>query len=141
MRYLRLTPDVPGELGDETRLDASTHPPRVDLFHLDFTNWSGDDLIECFPCFAVTPKLAVALRASGLSGFSLAPMVTTVNPMQAEVSPGRVVPPFERLLVTGVAGRDDAGTDARHVLVVSARLWSVLSAFAVVHCEPAPWTP
>jgi hypothetical protein len=139
--YLGLEPEVPGELGKQTRLDATMHPPRVDLFHLDFTNWGGDDLVECFPCFAVTPALAAALRASGFTGFSLVPMVTTMNPVQAELRPGTVVPPFERFMVSGRAGKDDAGTDARHVLVISDRLWSLLAGFAMNHCETERWSP
>jgi len=136
--FRRLMPEVPGELGDQARLDATTHPPRVERFHLDLTNWLGDDLVEVFPCFAVTQRLADALRSSGFTGYELASMVTTVNPDQREFDPGIVVPEFKRLLPTGRAGADDFGTDERHHLVVSRRCWDLLRRFAVAHCDPVP---
>jgi hypothetical protein len=139
MSYLTLKPDVPGDLGAQTQLDSSTHPPIVGVFHLDVTNWSGDDLVECFPCFAVTPALAAALDQAGLTGYSLSEMITTVNPDQHRINPNRRVPCFLRLVVDGKAGRDDAGVDSRHYLVVSDRLWALLRRFEISVCESTPW--
>jgi len=139
MSYRSLTPDVPGEMGNRTELDPSTHPPTVAVFHLDVTNWSGDDLVECFPCFAVTPALAAALQRAGLTGYSLTEMTTTANADQREINPERRVPRFQRLVVTGRAGSDDAGIDSKQHLVVSDRLWALLQRFRLNACEFTPW--
>lgn len=136
--FRRLMPEVPGELGDQTRLDVTTHPPRVDVLHLEFTNWLGDDLVAAFPCFAVTRRLADALRLSGFTGYELASMVRTVNPDQQAFQPGVAVPEFERLVLTGRAGEDDFGIDPRHHLVVSERCWNLLRRFTVAHCATVP---
>ena len=139
MRFIRLTPDVPGDLGDRTQVDASTRPPGVLALHLDVTNWSGDDLVECFPCYAVTPRLAAALIRSGARGFELREMLTSVNPDQREVNPDRRVPNFRWLYVSGRAGRDDAGLDAQGHLVVSDRLWALLQTYQLSACDNTPW--
>lgn len=135
MKFFRLAPEVPGELGDSTDLDSTTHPPVVGHFHLDVTNWSGDDLVECFPCFAVTPALAAALHVAPMSGCALGPMETTINEDQVELYPDLRVPSFARLLVTGRAGVDDAGVDAEQSLVISDRFWRLLRAFRLEDCE------
>jgi len=140
MTFLRLTPDVPGELGERTRLDPSVHPPRVDTFHFDVSNWFGDDLVECFPCFAVTPTLAATLESAHLSGYSIGEMVTTENSDQRELHATRRAPTFRRLVISGIAGRDDAGIDAAHDLIVSARMWALLQRFNVSRCDAAPWS-
>ena len=139
MKFFSLTPDVPGELGEHSKLDTSTHPPRVDVFHLDVTDWSGDDLIECFPCFAVTPRLAAALQRAGMSGCSFTRMRTTVNQDQIEQNPVCQVLQFKRLIVVGSAGLDDAGVDASHQLVVSERLWALLQNFSIRECDVSSW--
>lgn len=139
MNFFQLAPDVPGDLGDATHVDASTRPPTVLRLHLDVTNWSGDDLVECFPCYAVTPRLADALRRSSASGVDLRPMVTSVNPDQREINPERRIPQFVWLHVNGLAGRDDVGLDAQGHLVVSGRLWTLLQSFQLSACDSMPW--
>ena len=139
MTFISLEPEVPGELGSETQLDAATHPPVVERLHLDLTNWLGDELVECFPCFAVSRRLADALQHSGLSGFSLTTMKTTVNPDQQELNPVQDHPDFQRLMVSGQAGIDDLGLDPSFVLVASPRMFLLLQEFSLKHCDREPW--
>lgn len=64
-----LSPEVPGEMGPESVLDSSVHPPVV--HHLSLVlmpGASGDDLAETWPCYVVTDRLATAIDGSGLSG-------------------------------------------------------------------------
>jgi hypothetical protein len=56
-----LCPEVAAELGGNTVMDAFAHPPKVSRLHLRFMGWLGDDLLETFPCFLVTSRLAKAL--------------------------------------------------------------------------------
>ena len=139
VNFLELRPEVPGELGDQSRLDASVHPPRVEWLHLNLTNWGGDDLLEVFPCFAVTPELASTLRSAGLTGYSLVPMKTTVGYPATELHPDLQAPVLQRLLVNGRAGHDDVGLDPSGKLIVSARCWDLLRAHRMEDCEAWPW--
>ena len=74
-----------------------------------------------------------------MTGYSFGPMRTTVNPDQRDVNPNRQVPQFRRLIVSGRAGQDDAGVDASHELVVSERLWDLLSRFNMKACDVDAW--
>lgn len=139
MSFVVLDPEVSGELGDQSILDTSTHPPVVERFHLDVTNWLGDDLVECFPCYAVTPRLETALGEAGLSGFQFAKMTTTANSDQGELNPDTTVPELRRLIVGGLSGRDDLGMDTDHRLVISARALAVFKRFSLQHCDMEPW--
>src|SRR6476660_8794270 len=65
-----LAPEVAGGWGERTVADTSTHPPRVTALHYQFDGWLGDELLESFPCYIVTRRLAHALTAAGLSGFN-----------------------------------------------------------------------
>ncbi len=139
MNFFRLTPDVPGELGVMSQLDTSIHPPDVSAFHLEISNWSGDDLVECFPCYAVTPRLSDALKDANLTGYSIGSMKTTVHRDQSEFDPDLVVPKFRRLFITGESGHDDAGVDSSHELIVSQRLLRILENFNLELCDVSSW--
>ncbi|APF85630.1 hypothetical protein HI806_01945 [Ralstonia solanacearum] len=54
MNYFFLEPEVAGALGENTVLDASTHPPRVEKLHFEFSGWLGDAILESFPCVIAT---------------------------------------------------------------------------------------
>jgi hypothetical protein len=64
-------PEVAGELGDLTLMDTSVHPPIVHRLHYVISSWSGDDIVEGFPCFMVSQQLASAIAAEELSGATL----------------------------------------------------------------------
>ncbi|OQP44872.1 hypothetical protein A4H97_10975 [Niastella yeongjuensis] len=66
-----IEPEVSGQLGDNTNMDLSIHPPKVERLHFVFYGWLGDDLIECFPVFLITEKLKNALIISELSGYEI----------------------------------------------------------------------
>lgn len=69
--FWSLEPEVAGELGDESVLDTTVHPPRVFKLQYRFIGWLGDDLLETFPCYIVTESLASALLSARLTGFEL----------------------------------------------------------------------
>ena len=64
-----LEPLVGGELGPQTVLDRSTHPPGVERpqYVLDLPTTA--DLLESFPIYLVSEQLAA--RLGSLSGFRL----------------------------------------------------------------------
>src|SRR5688572_20150560 len=66
-----IEPEVSGQLGDKTIIDASLHPPKVERLHFIFYGWLGDDLIECFPIFLITEKLKNTLAVARLTGYEI----------------------------------------------------------------------
>ncbi len=62
MRYFYIEPEVSGELGEGTLMDTTVHPPKVEKLNYEFSSWLGDDLIESFPCYIVSERLAERLK-------------------------------------------------------------------------------
>lgn len=140
MRYFLVAPEVAGELGDGTVMDASVHPPRVSRLHYEFTDWLGDDLLESFPCYVVTDRCRAAIEQSGFSGCTFAPMKATASDTFLELHPGRALPGVHWLKVSGTAGRDDFGLSDDHRLTVSERVLDVLEALGIEHAEVEDFT-
>src|SRR5690554_6765629 len=101
-----ITPEVAGGLGENTALDPSVHPPRVDHLHYELSGWLGDDLLEAFPCFIVTDRLARELLTSQLSGWSLAEVEITTNEEFEEFFSDTKLPSFRWLRIHGASGAD-----------------------------------
>ena len=102
-----LEPEVPGGLGPRNQMDRTVHPPRVQALHFVFDGWLGDQLVESFPCYLVTPDLAESLSAAGVTGFDLAEAEVETSDQFKEMYPNRSIPPFKWLRVVGVAGESD----------------------------------
>lgn len=133
--FWSLEPEVAGELGDSSVLDTSVHPPKVLKLQYKFTGWLGDDLLETFPSYVVTEPLATALLSSGLTGVQLDEVDVVVSDEFAEMYPGRELPNFKWLRVTGRAGVDDFGLSDEHTLVVSYTALRLLRRYSLLHCH------
>lgn len=129
----RIGPEVAGELGANTQMDVSVHPPRVSHLHYRFEGWLGDDLLESFPCYLVTERLADALRRSNLTGWSLLPVEITTSTEFDELYPGRALPGFSWLHVAD--GDGDFSLSAAHELLVSAQALQLLQQFNLAHAD------
>tara|TARA_R110002094_G_scaffold117289_5_gene112950 strand:+ start:1305 stop:1730 length:426 start_codon:yes stop_codon:yes gene_type:complete len=140
MAFYSLEPEVAGEWGDETVADVSVHPPRVQRLHYQFDGWLGDALLESFPCYIVSNELGASLLASGLTGFQLEDCTVSKSSQFDELYPGRQLPVFKWLRVSGTPGQDDFGISSDNELVVSMAAKSVLEEHQVEHCEVAPWS-
>jgi hypothetical protein len=128
-----LEPEVAGGWGLGTDADTSVHPPVVRRLVYEFEGWLGDDLLETFPCFVVTDRLAQAIRASGLTGCEFGSVEVTKTEIFEELQPGCDLPEFHRLLVLGDAEKDDFSIDNKRLRVSDAAL-AVLGLFAIEHC-------
>lgn len=135
MKYFLIDPEVAGELGKDTVLDASVHPPRVSELHYDLKGWLGDDILESFPCFVVTDRCRAALEPRGFSGFAFAPVRVTASQTFLELYPGRALPVLHWLKITGTAGKDDFGIAHDQRLTVSEEVLQVLSSLSIAHCD------
>lgn len=131
----RISPEVPGRLGNRTILDRSTFPPKVDQLYFMFDGWLGDGIVESFPCFLVTKILSNALAENGLSGYQLADVVIEVSPEFMELYPTRTLPSFVRLVPVGRAGEDDFSLDFSNTLLVSKRAYLVLAQHGLANAE------
>ncbi|MFS0700893.1 hypothetical protein AB6N24_13050 [Cellulomonas sp. 179-A 4D5 NHS] len=127
-----IEPEVAGGLGVRTVIDASVDPPRVDHLDYELAGWQGDDIVEAFPCFAVTSALGDSLRAAHVTGFSLAEMTVSTTPEfdERHRSP---LPTFHWLRVTGRAGVDDLWIGDDLVLRASERAYAVLAGAHLAH--------
>jgi hypothetical protein len=134
MKYYLLQPEVAGGLGSRTNLDRSVHPPRVSRLHYEFEGWLGDDLLESFPCYIITPRVADALAMSALSGFALVNVEVSRSEEFEDFHGDLQLPAFRWLQITGILDKDDFGF-AKEGLVVSERAHELLSAFKLHQCE------
>jgi len=130
-----LSPEVAGELGENTIIDTSTHPPIISHFHHRFEGWLGDDLLEVFPCFLVTAALSKAFTEAGLEGFSLDEMEVSVSPEFQDMYPERILPEFRWLKITGKDRDADFCLTPDYRLEVSGQAMKVLRRFNIAHAE------
>jgi hypothetical protein len=140
MSYWKILPEVAGELGGGTVLDTSVHPPRVHRLEHRFEGWLGDDLLECFPCFLVTERLASAMVSAGLCGFELDTVDVSTSPEFEQLYPRRKLPRFQWLKVHGREPNADLRLSETHELIVSDRCLEVLRSVHLKHAriEPVP---
>ena len=68
MHYFLLSPEVAGGLGPNTMMNRMVHPPEVSRLHYEMEGWLGDELLESFPCFIVTQRVADAIQDAHLTG-------------------------------------------------------------------------
>ena len=134
-KYFVIEPEVAGELGVDTVMDSSVHPPRVSVLHYELQGWLGDDLLESFPCYIVTERCKAALEGQVLSGYTFAPVKVTASDTFHELYPSRSLPAFHWLKVDGTAGNDDFGLSRDDRLVVSEEVLNVLKSLNIEHCD------
>jgi hypothetical protein len=131
MRRWIVEPEVAGQLGSNTIMDTTKHPPVVVHLHHEFEGWLGDDLIECFPCFLVTERLAEALSKFQATGFELRKVEISRSETFTDLYPNRALPRFWWLSVACNDANSDLRlcTDGR--LNVSDRVYKLLCRFNV----------
>jgi hypothetical protein len=138
MNFTVVEPEVAGGWGPNTAADVSVHPPRVTRLHYELEEWLGDDILESFPCFIVSDRLARELMRSALSGFALAAVEVSTSPVFEELYPNRELPTFHWLKVSGQAALDDFGLAADYRLVASQPAVEILSGFNIGHARLEP---
>ncbi|MCW1916975.1 hypothetical protein OJ996_25525 [Luteolibacter sp. GHJ8] len=124
--YFELRPEVPGELGPDTIMDTSVHPPKVSNFHFIFDGWLGDHLVECFPCFLVARSLGGSFEEAGLTGFVLDEVAIERDEQLDEFEPALKIPEFLWLKISGEIDRDDFFITEKHYLGVSKRALDII---------------
>jgi hypothetical protein len=129
-------PEVAGGLGERTEC---LHRPDgefvVTRLHYEFQGWLGDELLEAFPCFIVTRRIAERFEAAGLSGFAIGEAEITVSEEFEELYPGRGIPSFVWLKVLAHPRTADLGVTRDKRLVVSERALNLLRTGQWMHAE------
>ncbi|MEV6527554.1 hypothetical protein AB0M43_37075 [Longispora sp. NPDC051575] len=141
MRFHLLEPEVAGELGPGTVIDTTVHPPRVSVLEYVFTDWLGDDLLESFPCYLASERLADAIERSDVTGYRFDHVDVSVSPEADELLEDATLPAFRWLIATGTACVDDFGTTSKGEIVVSDRALELLRSFTIDNCDVGAYAP
>jgi hypothetical protein len=105
----------------------------VNRLHVIFDTWEGDDLVECFPIFLVTERLAEAIDTGGLVGATWARADTEKSDQALMFFTWRL--PDWRWLQLGDDQSADLWLDASAGLHVSDRALDLLRTFNVDHAD------
>lgn len=135
MRYFYIEPEVSGELGDGTVMDTTVHPPKVDKLNYQFGSWLGDDLIESFPCYIVSERLAEKMKEGDFSGFVLDEVMVTKSQDFDEVSTIKHLTKFYWLKVNGKPFKNDISISDDHRLLVSEKLFKLIRSFNLNYAD------
>src|SRR4051812_43969326 len=103
MRFFLVEPEVAGSVSEHSEMDVSVHPPAVTRLHYEVAGWGGDDLLESFPCFLISPEAAAALGAAGMRSFTLDDALITFMSDTEDLIEHRVLT-FRWLKPTGKPG-------------------------------------
>lgn len=134
MRYL-LEPEVAGELGPETEMDSSVHPPVVSRLQYEVHGWLGDDIVESFPCFVVTKRLGDLLTEAELTGFKLGSVDVVVSDETEDLADSTAVVPEFLWLQVDENQSGDFGLDESGRLVVSERALDIMREVNLDNCD------
>jgi hypothetical protein len=129
----RLDPQVAGELGERTVMDASTHPPIVP--HVDYVldYPDADDLIQSFPVFLVSEGLAQRMTRARLTGPAFEDVTVRPSKEYRETYGRAKHRRYRRLIITGTG--DDCWLDNDHQLCVSDRMMRLLEDADIGGCD------
>ncbi|MCG8708034.1 hypothetical protein JHU04_001235 [Brenneria sp. 4F2] len=126
--FYYIEPEVNGELGDGTIMDTCVYPPVVKKLILCFSGWLGDDLLECYPCFVVTERLADELKIVVKDDVFFEKINIKKSDEFDEVYPEKLLPHFYWMKILN--GRDIFLSEDKR-LAVSERIMNILSAFNI----------
>lgn len=132
--YFQLEPEVSGELGEKTILNNATHPPKIESLEFVFKGWLGDCLIECFPAFLITEKVAKKLTDNDITGFSLKNVKIRKDHPFNEMHPNLTLPSFVWVKITEITKNSDFKL-RNNLLIVSRKVLEILKSEGLNHCD------
>lgn len=137
MAFYSLEAEVAGEIGDNSVLDTTVHPPVVSRLEYRFTDWLGDCLLESFPCYIVSDPAAAAITAAGLTGVGFDTVEVTLSPEAEELmDPETPLPGWKWLKPTGQPEvADFAVREQPHRLIVSDKAREILEQHGLSNAE------
>ena len=135
--WYSVSPEVAGAIGANTVMDRTSTPLTVSKLHYIFRGWLGGEIVESFPCYLVSARLAEAIQTSGLTGADFSEVEVEID-MQFEMFEREVVealPKWVWLKPAGQVGIDDFWVDANGQLAITGQAYELLQKFAVKSAE------
>lgn len=139
MKYYALNPEVAGDLGRNTKMDSSVHPPIVLRLHFELDAWLGDGLIQTFPCYLATTELCAQIEAAGCTGVRFEKAEVSASEEFYELQPDTLMPDLTWLQISGKPREADFGLTADARLVVSEHALHAIKRARLNHCDIAPF--
>lgn len=136
--FYEFEPEVAGQLGAQTVMDTTTHPPVVSALEYQFDGWLGSDILTAFPCYIVTEPLYHRLHAAPLHGYTFDTVHVTRSTLFDDLYPQRSLPVFFWLKVHGQPHRDDMGVTEDGRLIISSATLALLREWNITHCAVHP---
>lgn len=137
MPAYQIEPSVPGALDNETGVDYTSVPPVFTETPIyEFALPPRADLVTALATYFVTPQLADAITAAGLTGVSFSDAHVTTDDQLDELYPGIDVGTWLWMQVDGIEGVHDAwrgGTPP--YLTVNERFMDLLRTFRLHDAE------
>ncbi len=132
--FFQLEPEVSGELGANAIINNSIHPPKVEKLEFVFKGWLGDCLIECFPVFLITEKVAKKLTENNITGFSIKSLEIRKDYPFDELYPNLILPKFVWIDINGEAKKSDFGIK-ENLLITSDKALKILQQEGLNYCD------
>lgn len=142
MHYV-LYPQCSGTFGKRTLYGGELLVSRPDIYrlHYEFTTFPEDELQVVSCQYIATTELVEALRQlqPPVNGVQIDNVTATASVEMRRSNPGKELPPFQWLKVSGKPGQDDFGMSSDHQLVVSERVLLLMEA-KIPNCRTSPFT-
>ena len=135
MKFYELSPEVAGEIGENSIVNYSVHPPIVKKLQYVLQGWLGDDLLESFPCYIVNERLKTLISDNKLTGCRFDKVDIQPSEQFIQLYPNRNLPEFAWIIVNGKPHSDDFGISEDYHLIVSGKALKVLKQAQVLYCE------
>ena len=127
---------VEGNLGPGVDYDVTREPTLRGELAYEFDDWRGDDLVTTAEFWLCTERLADALRASDLTGWTLDSVRVSTSDVFDDLHPGGLELPTWYRLIPGADG--DIQVRERVFLCVSDSALALLRRFDISHAEIRP---
>lgn len=129
-KFYKISPEVPGALGEKTQFDKSMIPWKIIHLHTIFDGWLGSDLMNVSPCFFCTSELKNEILSQKLTGIrKFDPVETSLSDMFKELYPNQSLPEFFMLTLNGQPFKNDFGKTEKSKLIVSQTALDILQKF------------
>jgi hypothetical protein len=107
----------------------------VSWLQYEIHGWLGDDLLESFPCFIVTRKLADQMLEASLTGFELHPVDVVLSDEAEDLADEPIELPEFRWLRPETDPGGDLAVDGSGLLIVSERALEVMRQSNLSNCD------
>jgi hypothetical protein len=106
-----------------------------------FDTWLGDDVVRAYPLLLVTTPVKEELERLPAGGFTVGPARCETSLFFRRHHPGRQLPDFWAVQVSGEAGVHDVGLASDRSIVISGAVLSLVMRFRIKQAVLAQYSP